>query len=404
MQTLTTTAAFAGLVPFTADASTSLRALLVAALGLSDADAASLVITLSDYEVEAAVSALAASDTSAQAALAAALGLAEQQLQLSAQATSRLRSAGSASSVVTARGFGTDADAAVACASRLAAAVPAAAAGAALSSPPQLSAVVSITVRVRSGGLNATGGSGIDMAALRTALSAPALLATLGVGGFAPLPPPGYPSSGVTAPLVTLLPAVPLEPASLAMPAGTPEEVMGAGITPMRAAGVGAGVGCALVLCAGCCLVARARVRRRAAIPGTLVLGSDKEAAMHEENAEDRAASERRSAAIRRLIMGADADSAENAAPGMQRRAQLAAIAAALASPAPGPAGPSRASALLLAAPKSVRRIAELLSIAAQVDDDDEERPGRRRRPRRGEALSAEAGGRRSKIMLHLDA
>ena len=242
------------------------------------------------------------------------------------------------------------------------------------------------------------------MAALRTALSAPALLATLGVAGFAPLPPPGYSSSsGVTAPLVTLLPAVPLEPASLAMPAGTPEEVMGAGITPMRAAGMGAGVGCALVLCAGCCAVARARVRRRAAIPGTLVLGSDKEAAMHEEDAEDRAASERRSAAIRRLILGADAD-AEPAAPGMQRRAQLAALAAALASPAPGPAGPSRASALLLAAPRGVRRIAELLSLAAPYDDDDEERPARRRRPRRGEALATEVSGRRSKIMAHLDA
>jgi hypothetical protein len=248
-------------VPFTPEAQASLRASLRALLG-GNGD---LTITLVDYEISATVATVphaltAALEAALEAALAESLALSgEQSVALTsvgsaapARRLQRRRTMADTPAVAThalrVHGFGIDASAAMAVAGRMASAVPAAGAAVGintlLSSPPVLSAVVTITA--------STQGSGTGFGTLlQAAIASPTLLARLPPGPIVlptrlmPPPPPLLP---------TMPPSMPTSPPST-LSAGT-------------IAGAAAGVGVALLLSA-CMLVCCLRSRMAPNVPAS---------------------------------------------------------------------------------------------------------------------------------------
>ncbi len=192
-------ASFPGLVPFTQEAEASLRALLRVLLG-GNGD---VVITISDYEVTAAVATVPQALTVAQkaeleAALSKSLALSgEQSVALTSadpaaparrlQRRSTLAAHAAGMHALRVNSFGIDAAAAMAAAGRMPAAVPAASAAAgvsiSLSSLPVLSAVVTITVNA------SLQGGGTDFSALQAALASLTLPLTPSLSISAPPSP-----------------------------------------------------------------------------------------------------------------------------------------------------------------------------------------------------------------------
>jgi hypothetical protein len=381
---LSVSAEFPGLVPFTEDAAAALRAALLGGLLPGD----ELVIAISDYTVAASVGTTPALEGGAalaplQAALAEALLLegaqsvslqtpggesgrrrartllvdaaallAPQQLPLPPLPLRRSRrrlSTAAPPAQLLARGFGADADAAVAVAARMGAAVRGAADAAgvagALLSEPLLSAVVSITVRRRTGGDAFSAAAPVlDAGTLRAALALPGLQALVSaanavVAVAAPpppmqalLPPPRTPNGAPAAPAMLAqlppqaMPPPPMPPMPPA-PAAPAALVSSAGMR-LDVAALAAGVSIALCACA-CCVRLRQRLRRRAAIPTSMVCATAEEEARAAAKAADDAT---RGAALWTLLAG----DAPPPPPGASRRAHLAALLGALAPSSSG--------------------------------------------------------------------
>jgi hypothetical protein len=413
---LSVSAEFPGLVPFTDDAAAALRAALLGGLLPGD----ELVIAILDYTVAASVGTTPALEGGAalaplQAALAEALLLegtqsvslqtpagegvrrrartllvdaaaaASAQLQqpLPLRGSRRRLSTAAPPAQLLARGFGADADAAVAVAARMGVAVRGAADAAgvagALLSEPLLSAVVSITVRRRTGGDAFSAAAPVlDAGTLRAALAYPGLQALVSAANAAvvaaaapppPLPPrmpDGVPAAAqpplAASPLSSMPPQPPQLPPTPPMPPLPPAPaapttlVSSAGLR-LDVAALAAGVGVALCACA-CCVRLRQRLRRRAAIPTSLVCATAEEEARAAAKAADDAT---RGAALWTLLAG----DAPPPPPGASRRAHLAALLGALAPSSGGKSGKDDAADGDEPAARGTSRLAALQTLLA---------------------------------------